>query len=129
VRLAGRTLRIRPGAPAPPALDPVAVVTAFNPASHPTPVADNRAAHRALRARLDAERVRWLPARAHGTGSDSRRWDEPGFALLGEGGAERAVALAAAYDQNAVLVAAGGRPAMLVASRDGFAARRAGDPL
>jgi hypothetical protein len=129
VRVGRRSLRVAPGLPVPAELDPFAVVTAYNPASGTIRTDLNRTALRALRAELDATGRRWLPARAHGSGPDARRWAEPGFALLGSGVRAAAVALGAGLGQNAVLVGAPGQPPLLVATRAGFCGRRVGDVL
>jgi hypothetical protein len=129
VRSGRRSLRVAAGFPAPAELDHFAIVTAYNPASTITRTDLNRSAHRALRAELDAIGHRWLPARAHGTGAAARRWDEPGFALLGPGAGAAALALGERLGQNAVLVGASGAAPGLVAARAGFCGRRVGDPL
>ena len=116
------------GSPAPPGIGEVAVVTACNPASHRTRPEDNRAASRALRRRLDALGLAWMPARAHGTGPHARSWDEPGFALIGRA-AGAAVRLGQEFGQNAVLVARPGAPGRLVSARAGFCGRQPGEPL
>lgn len=127
VRYAGRSIRIRPGHPAPGALGHFAVITAYNPASAATPLADNRRATRALGRGL-AGRA-WRPARAHGTGADARRWDEPGFAVLGPDARRSAVELGRALGQNAILAGAPGQPVVLVVTREGFCGRPVGESL
>lgn len=114
---------------APAALPELAVVTAYNPASRLHSPRWNRAAHRALRARLDALGTPWLPARAHGSGPGARRWDEPGFALTGPGARRTALALAEELGQNAIVAARPEEPARLWVARRGFCGGAPGDPL
>jgi hypothetical protein len=129
VRASGRSLRVSPGRPTPAELRHFAIVTAYNPASRETPPGVNRAAHRALRNLLDGAGRRWLPSRAHGTGPQPRRWDEPGFVLLGPESADAALAIGVALAQNAVLIGQPGQPARLMVTRDGFCGRSAGEML
>lgn len=128
MRAGDGSIPVRAGDPMPPPPVERALITAYNPGSR-APVEVNRAAHRALRARLDAASVPWLPTRAHGTGPEPRRWDEPGFLLSGPGAIATALSLAQELGQNAILAAAPGEPCRLLAARPGFCGRRSGEPL
>jgi hypothetical protein len=122
VRAAGGSRRLSPGRPLPAGFPPCAIVTAYNPASVPLSRAENRAALRRLRDRLD---VAWLPARAHGR---PREWDEPGFALVGADVLPLAVALGTELGQNAI-VWADGDGVRIVVTRPGFGGLAPGDDL
>jgi len=124
VRTPGGTLHLAPGRPAPRPLRPAAIVTAYNPASVRTSVAENRAAARRLLAQVVALGVPCLPARAH---APDPRWNEPGVALLGPGALDAAMRLGAAWGQNAILAVDGAGVVSLVATRRGFCGRGVGE--
>lgn len=129
VRISGGTLRLAPGRPAPRPLRPSAIVTAHNPFSQPTPLAENRAAARRLLARAAGFGVPCLPSRAHGTGPERLRWSEPGLALLGPAALDLAIALGVENGQNAILAVSPGGRVEIVATRNGFCGRAVGEKL
>ncbi|HLM69403.1 MAG TPA: DUF3293 domain-containing protein, partial [Longimicrobium sp.] len=116
VRAPGGTLHLAPGRPAPRPLRPAAIVTAYNPASVRTSLAENRAAARRLLAQVADLGVPCLPARAH---APDLRWNEPGVALLGPASLAAAVRLGAEWGQNAILGVDGAGVISLVATRPG----------
>lgn len=124
VRISGGTLRLAPGTPAPRPLRPSAVVTAYNPFSHPATPAENRAAFRRL-----AARARGPLSRAHGTGPERLRWSEPGVVLLGPGARDAAVALGEEFRQNAILAVDEDGRVSIVATRAGFCGRGVGEEI
>jgi hypothetical protein len=124
VRTPGGTLHLAPGRPAPRPLRPAAIVTAYNPASVRTSVAENRAAARRLLAQVEALGVPCLPARAH---APDPRWNEPGVALLGPAALDAAVRFGAEWGQNAILAVDGASVVSLVATRPGFCGRGVGE--
>lgn len=123
VRTPGGTLHLAPGRPAPRPLRPAAIVTAYNPASVRTSVAENRAAARRLLGQVAALRVPCLAARAH---APDPRWNEPGVALLGPAALHAAVRLGVEWGQNAILTVDGAGLVSLVATRRGFCGRSPG---
>ncbi len=126
VRTSGGSLRLAPGRPAPRPLRPAAIVTAYNPASVRTSVAENRAAARRLVDEVAALGVPCLPARAH---APDPRWNEPGVALLGPAALAAAVRLGVACGQNAILAVDGAGLVSLVATRPGFCGRGVGEVI
>lgn len=129
VAVGGETVPLRLDQPVllPAPLLPAGIVTAYNPASAPTPEPENRSAQERLRAELLAAGARLAPALAGGTGPDAGRWVEPGFLVSGLGRA-RLVEIAGRYGQNAI-VWIDGASASLLASRPGFCGAAVGDPL
>lgn len=88
-----------------------AFITAWNPRSVPTPDAENRRAGARLAADLAARGYQTLPHRGEG---DESSWPpEEGLFVLGLHRPD-AVAVAARYRQNAVVVIEIGAPAALV---------------
>jgi hypothetical protein len=126
VRTPGGTLHLAPGCPAPRPLRPAAIVTAYNPASARTSLAENRAAARRLLAQVAALGVPCLAARAH---APDPRWTEPGVALLGPAALDAAVRLGVQWGQNAILAVDGSGVVSLVATRPGFCGRGAGEVI
>ncbi len=118
----GGTLAVRPGAAAPPALRPSAIVSAFNPASTSQSPEENGRADRRLRARIAAPgRVRWRTL-AHGRGADGSpapEWDEPGWCLPGDT-RDAAVLLGRDFGQNAIVWIDPAGVVAMICTRDGF---------
>lgn len=123
-------LSVRIGVPAPlPAADlPVAIITAYNPASLRCSPMENRTANARLEQHLQETGSRYLRALAHGTGPEATAWDEPGFAALAVD-QERIIALGRDFGQNAIVWAAPDAPAVLIATRPGFCGRSVGETL
>lgn len=96
-------------------LDDWAFITAWNPRSRLLPAAENEARMARLRVTLRDRGHPWLP----GWGGDREgEWPaEPSLLVLGIPEAE-AVALAAAFDQHAILVGRRGGPARLTWTAD-----------
>lgn len=119
----GAPLEVRPGARAPSALSPSAIVTAYNPASELRDEGENARADEALRARLDALDVR--VSRTVAKGSDPR-WTEPGWCALALP-RDAAVALAADFGQNAIVWIDAAGEVTIVVTREGFCGARVGE--
>ena len=85
-------------------------ITAWNPRSVPQPRSVNDAAHNRLAQELKQRRARYLPH--FGVGADPA-WTEHGAFVLDIEIAE-ALALATAYEQNAIVAIAIGEPARLL---------------
>jgi hypothetical protein len=128
VSTADGPLQVRPGEPAPAPLRLAGIVTAFNPASRPLSSDVNRAADRALRARIEA---RGLPARrsvARASSGDDAAWDEPGWCVTGDV-RDPLVALGAELGQNAIVWITATGDVTIVCTRNGFCGGRIGDIL
>jgi hypothetical protein len=123
----GGTAWVRSGTPAPAALRPSAIVSAYNPASQPQSIDQNRLADEALLARIHALGLVHWRALAHASGNDDpSAWDEPGWCIPG-GVREAAVALGRDFGQNAIVwIDAAGDVAM-VCTRDGFCGAMVGE--
>lgn len=114
------SLALRVDTPTPPALDALlegrgldeyAYLTAVNPRSRPLPDAENRRRMAALRAALDEDGWVYLLGEAV---ADAALWPpEPSLLVLGLPAA-RAVELARAFEQNALVVGRRGGAARLV---------------
>ncbi|MEK8088267.1 DUF3293 domain-containing protein [Thermithiobacillus plumbiphilus] len=104
------TFRI--GGPLPDCLRrPFALVTAWNPRSVPLNRELNESRHAALRAQLDLEDWKYLPARGEGTNS----WVEESLAIL-DIPLERALKLARQFGQNAIVWGDGQRSELVLCS-------------
>ena len=88
-------------------------ITAWNPRSSPQPEEANAQAHARLAAHLDAAGRRQLP---HEGASLEGDWREAGFFVL-DLSSDEALALAEAFEQNAVVRVAVGEPAVLLLTR------------
>jgi hypothetical protein len=124
----GGPLRVRPGEPAPPALRPSAVVTAYNPASHRRSADENRRADEALRARIAARGHAPRRTLARGNDDPSCAWDEPGWCIAGEV-RDDAVRLGAEFGQNAIVWVDAAGAVSILCTRDGFCGARVGEVL
>jgi len=125
----GGRLAAGPGAPAPHALRPSAIVTAFNPASQPHSRDENQRADERLRGRIAALGLVHWRTLAHGTGGDpveAAQWDEPGWCLPGET-RDAAVALGSDFGQNAIVWIDAAGVATTVCTREGFCGARVGE--
>jgi hypothetical protein len=118
---------VAPGTPAPPPLRPAAIVTAFNPASHPASPDANARADAALRARLDAASIAWHRTRAI-PADGAAEWTEPGYALPGID-RQTAVRLGDDFGQNAIVWIDPDGRVSLVATLAGFCGLRLGDEI
>lgn len=125
VERAGDDLVVRPGSPAPPALRPSAIVTAYNPASRHLPAHENRRADAALRARLGALGLPALRTLAHGS---EPGWDEPGWCVPGDV-RDIVVSLASELGQNAIVWIGPAGEVTLACTREGFCGARVGEAL
>jgi Protein of unknown function (DUF3293) len=126
----GGRLTVRPDVPAPHALRPSAIVTAFNPASEqPHSLDDTRRADRSLCERIAALGLVPWPTLALGVGADGKpapEWDEPGWCLAGDT-REVATGLGCDFGQNAIVwIDADGRVS-IVATREGFCGKKVGE--
>lgn len=127
MRLPGGPATLRVGAPAPPSLRSLGIVTAHNPASRAADPASNAAAHARL---TEAVRALGVPAHAslaHGTGPHAAAWDEPGYAVRAP--REAVVRLGEAFGQNAVVWVDDEGRVSLVCTRPGFCGAAPGDVL
>ena len=129
----GGRLSVRPGAAAPHALRPSAIVSAYNPASQPHSPDDNRRADERLRERITTLGLVHWRTLAHGTGADgaaaaAAAWDEPGWCLPGKT-RDAAAGLGRDFGQNAIvwIGAAGG--VEMVCTREGFCGARVGEVI
>ena len=121
-------LAVRPGRSAPAPLRPSAIVTAFNPESHPAGAAANHRADAALLGRIAALGLRAHRTLAHGAGDDAEAWDEPGWCIPGGVRAE-AVRLGADFGQNAIVWIDAAGEVTIVCTREGFCGARVGEVL
>lgn len=119
VHLSSGTVHVRPNNAVPLQLPrPLAIITAYNPASEIRSKAENEAANRRLSLALQHAGARCFPAVAGGTGPEADRWTEPGFAVAGLLRAQ-VVALGEQFGQNAIVwIDAPG--AELLVTRPGF---------
>ena len=123
----GGSLRVEPGSPAPAALRPAGIVTAWNPASLPHSLEENRRADAELGACLAAQGLSAWRTQSQGADLDPA-WEEPGWCLAG---ADRdvVVRMGARYGQNAVLWIDASGAVSVVCSRQGFCGAAPGDRL
>lgn len=121
-------VRLRLPGPAPAALRPSGIVTAYNPASALRTARENALAHRRLRAELRRRGLRWLRCVADAPDAVSAEWREPGFCVLACA-RDTVVALGARFGQNAVVWIGEDGRAVLVSTRHGFAGCRVGETI
>ncbi|CAN5815082.1 hypothetical protein BH23GEM6_BH23GEM6_08060 [soil metagenome] len=107
---------------------PAAILTAYNPRSELRSEHENAAANQQLAAALAATGTPCLPTIAHGTGAETKKWDEPGFCASGIP-LPVAIDLAARFDQNALVWVGVDAVPVLIATRDGFLKGRTGQRL
>lgn len=120
VYLPGEPVRLHLGARVPAALPrPLAILTAWNPASHLRSAQENQRANRRLRQVLRGAGVRCFATLAGGTGPAAHHWTEPGFAAAGLPRG-RVVALGEQFGQNAVVWIGATGGAELIVTRPGF---------
>lgn len=121
-------VQLRLPGPAPAALRPSGIVTAYNPASLPRTARENARAHRQLRHELRRLGLRWHRCVADADGAASAEWREPGFCVLGPV-RDATVALGERFGQNAVVWTEPDGGVVLVATRRGFAGYGVGDTI
>lgn len=118
----------RSGTPAPAALRPSAIVTAYNPASRPRNPEQNQRADQALLGRIRALGLHPWRTLAHGAGDDASAWDEPGWCLPGDTRAA-AVLLGRDFGQNAIVWTDADGTVSIVCTREGFCGARMGEAV
>lgn len=121
-------VQLRLPGPAPEALRPSGIVTAYNPASLPRIAGENARANRRLSTELRRLGLRWHPCVADAENVVSAEWLEPGFCVVGPV-RDAVVALGEQFGQNAVVWIEPHGPAVLVATREGFAGYGVGDTI
>lgn len=125
----GSPLRIRIGRPAAGPLSlPCAIVTAYNPRSELATAAENAAADRRLRLRLERAGTPFARTLARARPAAASEWDEPGYLACGVTLPD-AAELARSFGQNAIVWIGSDAVPTLIATRAGFCGAEVGAPL